>query len=257
MADRHCQFPYEVLKLMMDDAGRATAYVSASGTDPLCARQDWLLDRESYYVNPERSYHAARGTMAHVWGQMIPRPGAVYEQRFEIPIEGFDVPFTGQLDTLILTGIGEDGTIYATIEDLKSKTDKKLPIHQANQNNTIQLNCYRYLVKYCWPQQPIATDRFGNPLLGNITLTPGTPAGIDVTKMTLNYFSMEKWVSFPAPIMSDDEVLRVIRKTMESRLSETAPAVPEGLDPHRSTFCKNWCPVRSACFMHQADEEGW
>lgn len=251
-AGKHCDFSYEMLAAIMDSSGRQTAYVSASGTDPVCPRQDWLLERDDYIVNPSQAYHAARGTMAHTWMQSWPQPGAIYEQRYQVMIDGFDIPFTGQLDKHWEHLEGE-----WTIEDGKSKKDDKLPDKGALKSNVIQLNCYRYLLKYGSPQKPITFDSYGMLLPHGRQFLPGTPANINVTKLVLYYFSMSRPQAWEAPIMSDDEVHDIIVKTMTNRTSEIILPVPVGMtpwEPSETGFCQNWCPVRQNCLASLLDE---
>ena len=264
-AGRHCDYSYEMLAAMMDSSGRSTAYVSASGTAPVCARQDWLLEREDYHLDPAQGYMAARGTMSHNWLQSTPQPGAIYEQRFQIDVPGFPVPFTGQLDKFWAWSNWESEFYYDwewEIDDLKSKQDSKLPENEALRANIVQLNCYRYLLKYGSPQKRIDQDAFGTPL--GYALVPGVPSNINVTRMKLSYFSMSRPKEIECPILPESEVEAIIRQTMTDRLSHTIIPL-KNLDPRKifrdketglaKGFCHNWCPVRGACVRALLDEE--
>lgn len=239
---------------MMDDSGRERAYVSASGTDPICRRQAWLQDRVPYYVNPTYTYPSARGTMTHAWLQGWPQPGCFYEERFELWFDEFDVPFTGQLDKVDLNGIVATGRVK--IEDLKSKEDPKIPKNGALQENIWQLNCYRVLLKYGSPQNQIDCDMHGVRLPGGTVLKPGVPSGLIADDLILHYFSMSRPQTWKADLISDDEVLWRIRETMAWKLATERPPVPKSMDPLNGKFCTLWCPVRSACIQGMMEEGG-
>lgn len=267
-AGRHCDFSYEMLAAMMDGSGRATAYVSASGTDPLCARQEWLMEREPYWTEPGRGFAAARGTMGHTWMQSWPQPGAIYEQRFQTDIPGYAIPFTGQLDKLwphLIPDVNDPTTWEWTIEDGKSKEDDKIPEKDAKRSNIYQLNSYHLLVWEGSPQQEISTDAYGDPLPGGLVLWPGVPARLRVTRLLLYYFSMSRPKQMEAPIFPEARTKQIILDTMKRRTSPTILPVTRDLDPRRvfrdketgaiKGYCHNWCPVKGACVAALLDED--
>lgn len=239
-AGTHCDYPYEMLKGMMDDSGRERAHISATMLGGVCRRQTWLQARHDWHANPDRSYAALRGTLGHLVMERNPEPGAVCEQRFEIVLDGVTV--TGQIDKIHLD--------RRTITDFKTKAETKTPPKQPQDDHVMQLNVYRYLVMHGWPQRVLAKDSAGHKLAKRYAV--GKPAGIAIDRLELVYWTLG-WVKrLDVPLLDDETVLRYMLDGALTQASDTCPAVPDDLDPaglagRASVFCTEWCPVRYEC----------
>jgi hypothetical protein len=232
-AGTHCHFSYEMLKGMMDSSGRTSAHISATMLTAACQRKVWLEKREDYHVNPIRMFPAWRGTMGHLMTEAHPAPNIIYEHRFELDMTIDDIPLkiTGQIDKLDIDG--------KKIEDFKTKADAKMSkLRQPEPAHIWQLNIYKYLVKYGWPQQSFKH--------GSKTYKPGKPAGIAIEELKLTYWSMQEPRAIIAPIYDEKDVESFIREKAANLVGE-CPDIPDNLDPHVDKLCTDWCPVRSAC----------
>jgi hypothetical protein len=234
-----------MLKGMMDGSGRASAHISATMLTATCPRQLRLLQDEEWYENPETGFPKFRGTMGHAMVERYPQPGCIYEQRFEAPLtlsNGSVVKITGQLDKL--------DPVYGHIEDGKTKDDAKINrLKEPEDAHIWQLNIYRWLVYYGSPQIAITQDSFGTPLA--TALVPGTPSQITVRSLRLVYWSMKKPVMLVPPLIDLDDIEEFIRARADTISNPTLPAIPDELDPLKSKLCLDWCPVRSACLVHE------
>jgi hypothetical protein len=236
-AGEHCAYPYEMLRHMMDGSGRERAHVSATMLGGACPRQTWLQSRCDWHLDPGRAYAALRGTVGHAFMERHPEPGAIVEQRFEAVIDGITV--TGQIDKI------HPGN--RRITDFKTKPEDKAPPSRPQPDHVMQLNVYRWLVNYGWPQDRIAIgdDR---------AWIPGEPAGIGIDELELVYWTFG-WVKrIAVPLLPEDQVLAYIRTGAAAQTGSECPPVPPGMDPFRSTFCREWCSVRHACIAHLADD---
>jgi hypothetical protein len=234
----HCVYPFELLKGMMNDAGRERAHISATMLGGICPRQTWLQSREPWHASPERMYPALRGTIGHAMVEMHPEPGAIVEQRFEAVIDGITV--TGQIDKL------HPGN--RTITDFKTKAEGKKAPDAPQQEHIWQLNTYRWLVRHGWPQEPIRDGR-------TTLYTPGTPANIEIDRLFLVYWTFGWVAQIEVPVLPEAEVAHYIASGAAVQAAPEPPDVPGDLDPWRSTFCRDWCPVRMACVHRLADDD--
>lgn len=238
----HCDFPYEMLKGMMDDSGRERAHVSATMLGGVCPRQTWLQANRDWHANPDRTYAALRGTLGHLVMERNPEPGSVAEQRFEAEVEGYLV--TGQIDKIHLG--------RRTITDFKTKAEDKKPPQRPQDDHVLQLNVYRWLVRHGWPQRVLAKDSTGAKLPRKFAV--GTPAGIEIERLELVYWTLG-WVKrLDVPILDDETVYRHIVEGLARQVDDVPPPVPDGLDPtgrrgRVSTFCADWCPVHHECLL--------
>lgn len=242
-----CHIPYEMLKGMMDDSGRERAHVSATMLGGVCPRQTWLQANEPWHVHPDRAYAALRGTLGHLVMERNPEPGSIGEQRFEAEVEGYLV--TGQIDKIHLG--------RRTITDFKTKAETKSPPSKPQEDHVWQLNVYRWLVRHGWPQAVLTKDSTGARLPKKYAV--GKPAGIEIDRLELVYWTLG-WVKrLDVPVLDDDEVYRYIVQGLARQVDDLPPPVPEGLDPAGmrgavSKFCHDWCPVRHACLDRLADD---
>lgn len=244
VAPRSCPWPYEMLSAMLDRRGRESAHISATMISSLCLRKVYLEREVDYTVSPIHLYPAVRGKIAHAMTERWPEPGAVYEVRFETVIAlptGNHVTFTGQIDKLMI----DSGIII----DFKTK-DKVLP-RAPQPEHVFQLNCYRYLVQHGWPQKEIRHDAYGSPLG---PFCPGTPAGITINELRLVYWHLPtgRTAIFSVPLLDVDTE---ITSRLAHLTGPALPDVPPHLDPYRSTFCCEWCPVVEQC-RQQSNHSG-
>lgn len=240
--ETRCHYPYEILKGMMDGSGRETAHISATMLGG-CKRQTWLEAREKWWMNPDTSYPALRGTVGHAFIEKYPEPGAIAEVRFEAEIDGHKI--TGQIDKL------HPGS--KKITDFKTKAEDKNPLAKPQSDHVLQLNVYRWLVKHGWPQQLVFADAQGNAIE---PLVPGTPANIEIAELELAYWTFGWSKLLQVPILSEDEVLTHITNGIKILQREEPPAIPPGLDPFKEkcVLCTVWCDVREACMRHELDD---
>lgn len=243
----HCDYPYEMLKAMMDGSGRERAHISATMLGGVCPRQTWLQARRDWHANPDRTYAALRGTLGHLVMERNPEPGSICEQRFEIQVEGMTV--TGQIDKIHLE--------RRTITDFKTKAETKAPPDRPQEDHVWQLNVYRHLVRHGWPQSVLTMDSAGGKLPRRIAV--GKPANIQIDRLELVYWTLG-WVRrIEVPLLDDDAVREYILNGARTQAGDSCPPVPDGLDPaglrgRVSTFCLDWCPLRHACLDRMIDE---
>lgn len=228
-----CLYTYEMMAGMLDGSGRETAHYSATMLTG-CKRQARLKVEEDYRIYPQRSFAAFRGTLGHLLTEHWPEPGYLYEKRFEIQFPDFPKPFTGQIDKL--------GIRQKAILDFKTKADAKVPT-EADPDHIWQLNMYRYLVKYGWPQEPFLM-RVGDTVR---EFGIGEPANIEINSLTLCYWSMAKVKIVPVPIIPYKEVEAFIKEGLAVLVAEETPEIPEDLDPFIHPLCVDWCPVQEFC----------
>lgn len=254
--ERWCDFTYEQLRGMTDDSGRETAGVSSTMLAGPCPRQTWLKTRYPWYLDPNKGYKAYRGTMAHLMLEQYPEKGALYEHRFGLVLpNGREV--TGKIDKI-------HPLHRKKITDAKTKDEDKEPPTKPDPGYVWQLNVYKYLVRYGSPQQDITHDGCGNPL--EHPFYAGEPANIEIDELELNYWTMGWVKSINVPLKSDEQILEHMLKGTTVQVSEDIPPVPPMLDPIGrmdkkykpgvpSTFCSEWCPVRSKCLEFLINEE--
>lgn len=235
---------------MTDDSGRETAHVSATMLGGICPRQTWLKGRRPWYLNPERSYQAYRGTIGHLMLEQYPEPGAIYEQRFELVLPDGRI-VTGKIDKLH-PGRKE-------ITDAKTKAEDKAQPKRPDAGYVWQLNFYRYLAWHGSPQVAITHDGIGNPL--DHPILPGRPANIPIERLQLNYWTFGWVKTIPVPLLAEEDVLNSILEGVSTQYDDEPPPIPAHLDPAGlkngtpATFCRDWCPVREACLELLLDGE--
>lgn len=233
-----CDFEYEHLAAMMDDSGRETAGISATMLSSPCSRQTWLKTREPWYMRPDQNYQAYRGTISHLMLEGYPEPGSITEQRFELRLEN-GVIVTGKIDKF--------NPFARRITDFKSKAEEKDAPQKADRSYTLQLNTYKYLLKYGWPQERITHDAKGNEL--PVPYEVGVPAGIEIDEMILSYWTMG-WVKrIPVPVMREETIHKHLLKGAADQDADEIPEIGRFFDPlnPETKFCAIWCPVREHC----------
>lgn len=230
-----CAFSAETICAIANDRERRkTAGISVTMLGTACQRQIRLQETTDYHVRPIRMWPSIRGIVSHAVMENHAIPQCIYEHRFEMLV---DIPghgptiLTGQIDRIWPARRG--------ILDFKSKKAGKLPAHPPK-DYVMQLNCYRLLVKYGWPQIPFVHD--------GICYNPGLAAGIEIDTLELNMFTAADEVGlYPVRVLSEETVWAYIKEQMAVLLDPNLPAIPDRLDPHTSVFCRDWCPVRDVC----------
>jgi hypothetical protein len=239
-----CPYPPEIVQGMLDDTGRERAHISVTMLGG-CRRQTWLKRREDWRVYLRQVYPAFRGTLAHALMEMYPDKGAILERRFELPIQlpGGSTFLTGKPDKVSLR--------HRKIVDFKSKADSKIPI-EPDPDHVWQVNCYRYLVKHGYPQRGLVL-RNGDRVIREYP--EGQPAGIEIDKLEIVYFSMSSVRILPVVTLPEKEVEAYIYKGVQEVIQEKTPTIPEDLNPTRHPLCTTWCPVNEFCVKRMLSGE--